>query len=156
MSDDFNHLTVTDATPWQPENTSALSMAIARMERELPGWWWRVGSCHVSSDASIGPCSVGPDALLLRTDLFDQGFHADVPHPSTCAEALNRCIDTALVEKIKHKNRAPADVEEDVKKMVNRAVMEERERFVSIIQKNVLSSTISTMIVQDIFNEKIL
>lgn len=94
-------VTVTDDISWQPEETSELALAIARMERELPGWWWSVGACHVSSDASCGPDSHGPDAQLLESsefsDLLDTGiFDADIPQPSTCAQALNHVIDKAI------------------------------------------------------------
>lgn len=99
MSDKFDHLVVTNKTPWQPECTDELATAIRRLEAELPGWWWSVGACHVSADASIGPDRVGPDADLLRIESFDCGFHSDVPQPSTCGEALNRCIDMAIFAK---------------------------------------------------------
>lgn len=81
---------------WQPENTPSLVEAIARLERELPGWWWRVGSCHVSSDATVAPDSEGPDADLLDDRLFDEGFDCDLAQPSSCGEALNGAIDSAL------------------------------------------------------------
>ncbi len=83
---------VSDDTAWQPEDRDALSKVIARLEEALPGWWWSVGSCHVSSHASIGPDRIGPDAMLLHNKEFDEGFHADLPQPSTCAEALNAVI----------------------------------------------------------------
>lgn len=35
--------------------TTSLDAAVALCERVLPGWWWRVGTCHVSDDATIGP-----------------------------------------------------------------------------------------------------
>ncbi len=35
--------------------TTDLSTAVALLERVLPGWWWRVGTCCVSDDATIGP-----------------------------------------------------------------------------------------------------
>lgn len=35
--------------------TTDLSAAVALAERVLPGWWWRVGTCCVSDDATIGP-----------------------------------------------------------------------------------------------------
>lgn len=81
---------------WQPEDTSSLASAIARMERELPGWWWSTGSCSVSAHASIGPDRLGQDAGLLAMKTFDDGFHQDLSRPSTCADALNDCIDQAL------------------------------------------------------------
>jgi len=102
---------VNGAEGWQPEgseNLMALLDAIQRLEKELPGWWWSVGSCHVSADASIGPinrpwthASIGPDsagrdAHLLEDKLFDGGFHCDLRQPATCAESLNQAIDEAL------------------------------------------------------------
>ena len=88
--------TVSQDTTWQPEDHTALAVAIERLERELPGWWWSVGACHVSADASIGPDHKGPAAHLLRDKIFDDGFHNDIPQPSSCAEALNSCIDDAM------------------------------------------------------------
>jgi hypothetical protein len=38
-----------------PRLTTDLSAAVALLERVLPGWWWRVGTCCVSDDATIGP-----------------------------------------------------------------------------------------------------
>lgn len=84
---------------WQPEKTDQLTAAVERMERELPGWWWSTGSCSVSAHASIGPDIGGTDSHLLPLDVVDEGFHADLAQPATCAEALNRCIDQALYEK---------------------------------------------------------
>jgi hypothetical protein len=92
-------ITETDDTFWQPENTSDLATSIMRIERELPGWWWSVGACHVSSDASCAPDRYGPDATLLSDPEFDEGFHADIRQPSTCADALNDVIDQALQAK---------------------------------------------------------
>lgn len=89
---------------WQPEDTTALASAIARLERDLPGWWWSVGACHVSSDATvafkkratIGPDISGPFANVLDDPVCDAGFDCDLLQPSTCAEALNGAIDKAI------------------------------------------------------------
>ena len=78
------------------ESFLALIHAISRLEKELPGWWWSCGQCHVTSDASIGPDRNGKDAELLKYEEFDAGFHADIPLPSTVAEALNEAIDKAV------------------------------------------------------------
>ena len=48
------------------------------------GWWWSVGVCSVSCDASIGPDVAYCDKETLIA--FDSGFHADVPQPSTVAD----------------------------------------------------------------------
>jgi hypothetical protein len=99
---------------WQPENTADLVVAIERIERELPGWWWSVGACHVSSDASVwttGRASVGPDMRgplnwIVDDPVCDAGFHCDLQQPSSCAEALNGAIDMALAY-LKEKNLTP-------------------------------------------------
>jgi hypothetical protein len=50
------------------------------------GWWWSIGDCSVSADASCGPdvahCSKD---MLVR---FDDGIHVDIDQPSTPALAL--------------------------------------------------------------------
>ncbi len=92
-------LIVTDEVTWQPENKSDLAWAIIRLEKELPGWWWSAGACHVSADASIGPDRIGPDAKLLEHRAFDEGFHIDMQQPASCGEALNYVIDEALKAK---------------------------------------------------------
>lgn len=95
----MDHITVTDDTSWQPEKTDTLIEAIKRLEKELPGWWWTTGACFLTSHASIGPDRYGPDAGLLQYNEFNHGFDADLEQPSTCAEALNDCIDQGLAMK---------------------------------------------------------
>jgi len=85
---------------WQQNETDGLAVAIARLQRELPGWWWRVGNCHVSADATIGPDSMGADVHLLHNRIFDAGIDGDLLHPTTPAAALNRAIDLALEAKM--------------------------------------------------------
>ncbi|MDO9381880.1 MAG: hypothetical protein Q7T86_03360 [Hyphomicrobiaceae bacterium] len=85
---------------WMPEDVEALAIAIRRVETRLPGWWWRVGACHVSADATLAPDSKGPDAHLAEYgNNFDGGFDCDLAQPATCAQALNQCIDMALAAK---------------------------------------------------------
>lgn len=98
---------------WQPEDTTALASAIKRCERELPGWWWSVGACHVSSDATVrtGRATVGPDVRgplnwILDDPVCDAGFDCDLRQPSSCADALNGAIDMALAY-LKEKNITP-------------------------------------------------
>lgn len=74
---------------------SDLDKALARLAEVLPGWWWRVGSCSVSADATIGPDRAGPDADLLALRDFDEGFDGDLRQPATVAE--NLAIDRALI-----------------------------------------------------------
>ena len=111
----------TDNIVWQPEDLAALVEAVKRLERELPGWWWSVGACHVSADASIGPINrpwthasiapdrVGPAAHLLEDRLFDGGFHCDLRQPATCAQSLNGAIDQALEAIRSLKNTSSVD-----------------------------------------------
>lgn len=54
-----------------------LAAAIAEFEAALPGWWWSLGMCSLTRDASCGPDRTGPDAGLLALRLFDDGFHHD-------------------------------------------------------------------------------
>jgi hypothetical protein len=37
-----------------------LASAIAEFEKELPGWWWSVGSCSVSKGCKLRPGSIRP------------------------------------------------------------------------------------------------
>ena len=79
---------------------SGLTAAIERLRRELPGWWFTVGECQVSCDATVAPMGDGVDAHLIDdTDSdprFDSGFDYDISQPSTLADALNGAIDDAL------------------------------------------------------------
>lgn len=69
-------------------DAAELGRTITRFREALPGWWFTVGECSVSADASCGPDRTGPDARLLSIRLFDDGFHADLPQPSSMAAAL--------------------------------------------------------------------
>lgn len=73
----------------------ALEEAIRKLERELPGWWWKVGHCSVSADATIGPDRNGCDAFLLKHKHFDEGFDCALAPPATVADALLNCIERA-------------------------------------------------------------
>lgn len=74
-----------------------LPAAIAYFNSMLPGWWFSVGACHVSADASCAPDSAGCDAGLLRIEggFFDSGFDVDLLPPATMADALRRVTDIA-------------------------------------------------------------
>lgn len=73
-----------------------LADAIERFRDDLPGWWFSVGECSVSADASCGPDRQGSDAHLLTDRLFDGGFHADLPQPASMADALDTVRRWAL------------------------------------------------------------
>ena len=72
-----------------------LEQALEALKAEFPGWWWSVGECHVSCDASMAPDRYGPDDDLLRFGLFDEGFHVDLRQPSTVADALLGAMELA-------------------------------------------------------------
>jgi hypothetical protein len=77
----------------------------ALFAQELPGWWWTVGDCEVSSHASCGVQRGGPDEDLLHVEsgIFDEGFHADVRKPSTPAIALLNVLMQAKAAKETYK-----------------------------------------------------
>ena len=88
----------------QPSHDAAsladLQTAIIEFEKALPGWWYSLGICSVSRDASCGPDSKGPDAALLKMRKFDSGFNCDDHHPdSTMADALRNVMEQALEAK---------------------------------------------------------
>lgn len=78
-----------------PQHKTDLAMAIGEFERKLPGWWWSIGNCSVSRDASCGPDRSGPDADLLTRREFDAGFHCD-SRDRDCAYALRNVIRRAV------------------------------------------------------------
>lgn len=84
------------AAGWATAPASGVELAIEAFKQELPGWWFTVGECSVSADASCGPDRTGPDAALLANRLFDDGFHADLPQPASMAEALANVTAQAI------------------------------------------------------------
>ncbi len=80
---------------------TALAEAILEFESQLPGWWWSLGSCSASRDASCGPDIAGPDAHLLKHRLFDEGFHHDDTE-ADCATSLRIVMELALKAKTSH------------------------------------------------------
>lgn len=75
-----------------------LASAIREFETALPGWWWSIGHCSVSRDASCGPDLNGPDKHLLEIPLFDEGFHID-DRSGTLAGSLRYVMREALAAK---------------------------------------------------------
>lgn len=73
---------------WTAGPNDGLEQAIANFKAALPGWWFTIGECSVSADASCGPDRNGRDLRFLADRRFDDGFHADLPQPATMAEAL--------------------------------------------------------------------
>ena len=88
---------------WCDEGSAAgLEAAIDKLYRELPGWWWSVGNCHVSADATIGPDREGPDRHLLRFAEFDNGIDGSLGHPATMAEAMLAAIEAGKAAKARY------------------------------------------------------
>lgn len=83
---------------WQLSPASGLEAAIADFKAALPGWWFLVCECQVSCDASCAPTTESPDVALIPLNAdFDSGFHADLRHPATMADALRNVQAQALV-----------------------------------------------------------
>jgi hypothetical protein len=87
---------------WTAEQqTGDLVAAIAYFNIKLPGWWFSVGACHVSADATVAPDTAGVDDALFRTGdnevtkFFDSGFDVDLHPPATMADALIRATNLA-------------------------------------------------------------
>lgn len=78
-----------------------LAEAIRLFELRLPGWWWSVGACSVSRDASCDPDRNGPDAHLLEIKEFDEGFHHDDLRGDV-AGSLRIVMNKALEAKARH------------------------------------------------------
>jgi hypothetical protein len=80
----------------QPKtDVEELASAISEFEALLPGWWFTIGTCSISSDASCGPDIAGPDSDLLKLNLFDVGFHCDGAKGSM-ASSLKEVMKDAL------------------------------------------------------------
>ncbi len=67
--------------------TGSLDAAVRLVETTLPGWWWKVGTCHLSDDACVCPDYNNPTngAELLKRfghvemtiEQFNSGFDLD-------------------------------------------------------------------------------
>ncbi len=78
-----------------------LARAVTEFELTLPGWWWEVGSCSISSTARCGPDILGPDAELMRYNqkAFD-GFDLHLTNEgASCADALRAVMREAIKAK---------------------------------------------------------
>lgn len=84
-------------TFWPTDCHSGIETVIAEFKRRLPGWWFSLGECQVSCDASCAPTGLSPHVALAATDdRFNAGFHIDLPQPSTLAKALQTVMIEAL------------------------------------------------------------
>lgn len=87
-------------TDWHTKPHDDLTEAIREFKAALPGWWYSVCECQVSCDATCAPTPESPDIALAEFgNGFDHGFRADLPQPSTLAEALRDVMHQALAAK---------------------------------------------------------
>jgi hypothetical protein len=93
---------------WRDRPQNDLEATIREFKEKLPSWWYSVCECNFSCDASCAPTTESPHINLIRKDAkgrvlslddpFDSGFHADLPQPSSLAEALRNVMMQALDE----------------------------------------------------------
>ena len=81
--------------------------AINLVEENLPGWWWKVGTCYLSDDAGIGPDYNDPKhrERLLREfppELFDGKIDIDRRPAGDLAAALVDAYNEALERITEH------------------------------------------------------
>lgn len=82
---------------WKTSPATDLEAAIAEFKAALPGWWFSVGECQVSCDASCAPTPESEHIALVEVgNAFDHGSHADLAQPSTLAAALRDVQRQAL------------------------------------------------------------
>ena len=84
-----------DRAPARVDTTIGMDAAIARFRRELPGWWWTIGSHESNSGAYCGVEERGPDAHLLEHWLLADGFGCVLSHPASEAESLLTVLEKA-------------------------------------------------------------
>ena len=85
---------------WKTTYPHTLEQTIAQFKASLPGYWFTIGECQVSADASCGPTKESPDSQLIKEDKrFDSGFHVDLHQPATMAEALMHVARQAILAK---------------------------------------------------------
>ena len=87
----------------KPTDGNDLVAAIKEFETALPDWWWSIGYCGISRDATCWPsrASGGPDYSTTDNELelriFDNGFqYDDVAPDSTVANSLRNVLRQAL------------------------------------------------------------
>jgi hypothetical protein len=103
----------------KPTDTNDLIAAIKEFETALPGWWWTLGFCSVSRDASCGPdYSRNEDQLEL--EVFDSGFHFDdIAAGSTVASSLRNVMRQAMEARAELLNRPATAIERYIETMMS-------------------------------------
>ena len=94
-----------------PEYTSSIDAVVALIERELPGWAWKEGTCCVSDDAWLAPDFNSPDhgdrlrqelsyAKIEAGDILDVGIDIDRrPSGNPALALLLAFLKAKLVER---------------------------------------------------------
>lgn len=105
-----------DEAAWPVDCHGGIEKIIAKFKQELPGWWYSLGECQISCDASCAPTSESRDiSLIPQDDRFNSGFHVDVPQPSKLSSALLIVLHAALAAKARCAgNNEDADKMEEV------------------------------------------
>ena len=86
-------------------DTDDLVAAIKDFESSLPGWWFTIGHCSLSRDASCAPDGrvPGPDQALVYVKEFDDGFHCD-DREGTLASSLRNVTRWAVEARERYRN----------------------------------------------------
>lgn len=83
---------------WPEDCHGGIEAAIAEFKRRLPDWWYSLGECQVSCDATCAPTSHSADMDMIPLDeRFNAGFQADLRQPSSLAASLRTVMNEALV-----------------------------------------------------------
>lgn len=99
--------------PICPAFTSDLNAPVKLIERILPGFAWKMGTCCVSDDAWVAPdlnCPVHGERLLKQYgrpkfgSIWDTGVDIDRYPPGNVAIALCLAVVTAYAETLKLEN----------------------------------------------------
>lgn len=90
------------------DRANDIADALREFEKKLPGWWWSIGYCKVSGDASCGPDRQGADADLLAHKRFDEGFHVDLVGGCP-AQALRQVTRVAVAARQRFRKKVMAE-----------------------------------------------
>ena len=108
---------------WPLDSHTGIEQVIANFRAALPNWWYSLGDCQVSCDASCAPTRESDDIdLIERDDRFNTGFHADLPQPSKLIFALTHVMHSALEAKSRLAGDiAQADIHREVVDLIEQA-----------------------------------
>jgi hypothetical protein len=91
---------------------SSLDATVARFQRELPGWWWKIMMCSISAEADTAPESDDSLSIYAAREVderFDTGFSVELRHTAeriyTPAEALLAVLAEAKAARARYLRR---------------------------------------------------